>query len=1074
MITDRSVAATNLLPVSISDDPYSAFYHGGGLLVRVVTAGRLPQMSLCRALSILQPSSTRVVSQGEFSEFERGHDRVVTILRPNERLTLLWAFKQDVASDNKGEPNSSAYKSEATKKITDPDMLREKMGEQKLREGSIFLPYTSGHIHCDGFRLHKQASPRRKTDVYPELICRLNPLKMHGGYLLDPKREASFQRIAETMANILAIEKANGNDNSDAFQEPVTLCLYDSYRGRLLASNKLERTTVAKIQDNAKALSQYERSTGIEGKLYGLLAQSGCDRFLSLLKEIPDNVKEVAKAGMKFPVRELEKAIELRDADRFHELLLSIDETLLNQIGLPDYLLSLLLHRGVIPADEFYGACQAEQFILEHIDRTRLNSLMTDTFPKQAKICRTLLKHGLFYPVIGFSPYRSSTNPLVVCLLIAHGARADFPPAWKMQITGVPSLLYSANEFLKAGLLTEEEVERIRCDVLLGALCFGEHGVLEYDQIRENFTYLALDLYEFFYEMPTAGKPSTEDHNQIDKQKKADEMCCELLGKELWYSYCCNDDGARLRELWERGLSPQRYSDEELHRYLNLLTVSKPAPYSFLCTIHHLGTSVQVYDRAVIRAVGSQGKDADWLTSLLATPPDFDSCEFTRVGRLRAITQTAGQHYYQYHHPNSAQNIATKGVDYDYVHRQYHGIDHALRTQMATEFLIEILPFYHQPFQQLLATYPDLPELLKIAELYHDAVAEDEPKNTEELRAAELFERDMRSLDQYPNELITLVATALKNKNSNEMFPVKTPFTADDKCSPEELLLRKVLRFGDVVDMLRLLPLQEGFLEVKDSFVTDPMSAHREPDKFDPQAIELLAAISNRTFTQVIKAALLTFRDLAALTGGWHLRSSNPAADRYQLQVDNQQRRLLVEHSHDPYTQMREVLDDLVRLEIAKRAGISTCLDQDGHRDYAENGSTPDCWHKTTGGAGAYRKLHSEVELRQVRVPKKMTLTEKVLFVTELELPVADRPFLSFDIRTSIAGEINRLRQEGIQPAIGTPSQAELQQMYERPGSIGASILANQGIVVQRAEHEGRTYFRMMKLKHESGSSLST
>ena len=1072
MITNRSATTPNLLPVSISNDPYSAFYSGGGLLVRVVTAGELPQEWLCRPISILQPGSTIVISQGGFNQFERGPDRVVTILKPNKQLTLLWSFKQDVGSDSEGEPCISVYETGSAKKMTDPDMLREKMGEQKLREGSIFLPYTSGHINCDGFRLHKHASPRRETDVYPELICHLKPRQMHGGYLLDPKREASFERIAETMANILAMENANGNGNSDAFQEPVTLCMYDSYRGLLLPPEKLDRATVEKIQANANALCQYERSIGMEGKLYGLLAQSGCGRFLSLLKEIPDTVKKVAEAGTTFPVSELEKAIELMDADRFHELLLSIDETLLNQIGLPDHLLSLLLQRGVIPAEEFYAAGKAEQFLLEHIDRHRLNSLMTDTFPKQAKICRTLLKHGLFYPLIGFCQYRSATNPLVVCLLIAHGARADFSPAWKMERLGVPSLLYSANEFLKAGLLTEEEVERIRCDVLLGALCFGENGVLEHNQIRKNFTTLALQLYEFFYEMPTAGKPSTEDHNQIDKQKKADRMCCELFGKELWYSYCCNDDdGARLRMLWERGLSPQRYSDEELRQHLNLLTVSKPAPYSFQCIVHHLGTYVQVYNRAVIRAVGSQGKDADWLSSLLATPPDFDRCEFTRVGRLRAITQTAGQHYYQYHHPNSAANIATKGVDYDYVHRQYHGIDHALRTQMATEFLIEILPSYHKPFRQLLATYPDLPELLKIAELYHDAVAEDEPKNTEELRAAELFERDMRSLHEYPDGLITLVATALRNKNSNEMSPVQTLFTADDQCSPEELLLRQVLRFGDVVDMLRLLPLPKNFLEVKNSFATDPVSAPREPDKFDPQAIELLTVINNPLFTRMIKAALLTFRDLAALTGGWHLKSNNPPADRYQLQVDNQQRRLLVEHSPAPYTLMRDVLDDLVRLEIAKRAGISSCLDQDGHRDYAENGSTPSCWDwdKATGVAGTYRKLHSEVELRQVRVPKEMTLTEKVHFVSELELPAADRPFISFDIRTTIGGEINRLRQEGIQPATGTPSQDELQQMYEWPDSIGACILAERGIVVRKAEHDGRTYFRMVK-SHDSRS----
>ena len=148
-------------------------------------------------------------------------------------------------------------------------------------------------------------------------------------------------------------------------------------------------------------------------------------------------------------------------------------------------------------------------------------------------------------------------------------------------------------------------------------------------------------------------------------------------------------------------------------------------PGSYPCLVGHYGEFHLLMNRAVTRAMDGKDKNADWLTALLATPPSFDRREFARVGRYRAITQTVGQHYYQYHHPNSAQTLATNSVEY--VHRQHHGIDHALRTQMATEFLIEILPFYHQPFEQLLTTYPDLPELLKIAELYHDAVAEDEP-----------------------------------------------------------------------------------------------------------------------------------------------------------------------------------------------------------------------------------------------------------------------------------------------------------------------------------------------------------
>ena len=109
-----------------------------------------------------------------------------------------------------------------------------------------------------------------------------------------------------------------------------------------------------------------------------------------------------------------------------------------------------------------------------------------------------------------------------------------------------------------------------------------------------------------------------------------------------------------------------------------------------------------------------------------------------------------------------------------------------------------------------------------------------------------------------------------------------------------------------------------------------------------------------------------------------------------------------------------------------------------------------------------------------MRVPKEMTLSEKVCFASQSELPDAERLALSFVTRLGIDGEMNRLRQEGIQPATGTPSQGELQKIYERPDSIGASILADRGIAVQRAEHQGKTYFRMIKVKPGPESSLST
>lgn len=1048
---------------NLPDDPRSFFYSDSGLPIRLITAGELPQQWLFRPISIIKPGSRHLVYCDNTYEFERGAGRVLTMLRPDAQRSLLWAFKKDVGSNQRGEPVHADRRLDKQKKITDLSMLGEKMVEQKDRQGSIFPPLTSGHVDCHGFKLHKEASEHRSVKIYPEVICHINPRAMHAGYIIDPKREGDFQRIVEIMDSILAMERANGNGDSQAFQEPVTLCPYDSYRGRLLAPQKLDRSSIQTIQENASALYQYERFMGMKGKLYDLVAQSGCERFLSLLQDIPEHVKKFGRFRSNFDVPQLKQAIEQSDARRFHHLLSAVDERQLDQIGLPESLMHHLIYVLLFNCCEYFNAHDAKKCILHYIQWDHRSSLMETVFLNQAEICRTLFRHGLFFPVIALCERFSAYNPLVVCLLVANGTRVMFKNSLRTNISeGNLSVLINAYIFRDANLLTEEEAVNIRYEVLWDAVCYGENNSpLEPDQIEHRFRSVISGLLEYFHiQLLDTGYPPTFSTYQL-----AREECWKHVGSELSDYYFKDFDGSELKSFLATRLSSQRYNDEQLHRHFAWLSdsgaVAAPdIPKTIICFLGKCYQGVRI--RAVTKAAG-QDKDTGWLTSLLTTPPDFDPSEFERVGRYRAITRTAGQHYYQYHHWSKALSIATRGVEY--VHRRFHGIDHALRAQMATEFLVEVLPFYNEPFRELLTTHPQLPELLGIAELYHDAVAEDEPKHMEELRGAELFERDMRALNVYPDELIATVAAALRNKNSNETSPVLPPFTADGQCSDDELLLRRVLRFGDVVDMLRLLPLRENFLEVTDRFI-DPVFVPNDSPTFDPQAIELLSVVNDQNFTRLIKAALLTFRDLACLTGGWHIRSDNPVAVRYSLPVCNEQRRLLVEQSPDPYALMREVLDDLVRLAIAQKAGISSCANK--HLKRKLDGSTPpDCWDKTTGVAGTYRKLHSEGELRQVRVPDGMTLGEKICFAAASELPCSDRMALFYVTGRGIDNEIARLRRDGIKPATGTPSQYELEQMYENPGSLGRQILADRSIVVQQAEHDGRTYYRMTKNRKE-------
>ena len=1029
----------------------------------MVNAGvELSQQWQFRPISILKPGSRFVIARhNNFNEFEQGRERVVTILKPMSQGNLLWAFKREVVSEDDGEANRRTPGS--AKKITSFDLLNKKMSEIQLRQGSVFPPFTSGHIGCDGYCLHKPAGPYREAESYPEVICQLNSHQMHWGYLLDFNREMSFRRVADVMVNILTLEKNNATSAA-----LVNLCLYDSQRGILLAQEKLDRATVQEIAQNADTLSRYECSMGMANRLFDLLAQSGCERFLSLLKNIPDDLKALVEGGGAFDMDKLCRAIRCWDCSRFHALLSAVDAALLSRVGLPESLLEILTASYVIRDNEYEGANKAGQFILQFIGEQRYQELVQCIFSSQADICRTLLNNRLFIPILGCCRQYSALNPLVTCMLIANGSRVSFG-GYRFEVLQSLSPLFNVRKFLKANLLNRREVMTIRHEVLWEIVCNADEGqVVKPKAITRRFRLLVDNLYNhlkahqmdsgveasIYIELPRRSPPSLLNWAQTE--------CREIIGEELYDRYYLKQDacGRQLKLYLESGLSPRRYSDEELLNHLRYLQRLGPSSdYSCRALVTMRDTSYAIDSCYVIRALDEESNHTDWLGTLLAKPPNVDRTEFSRVGRYRTITQAAGQHYYQNPHPARVRSIIAQGVKPFY--RRYHGLDHALRTQIATEFLIEVLPPFHKGFKTLLASYPQLPELLGIAELYHDAVAEDEPKDMEELRAAQLFERDMQALDEYPDELITLVASALCNKNSNEMLLVLPPFTGDDQCPPEECLLRQVLRFGDVVDTVRLVPLQENFLEVMHRRFATP-SSHKEPDKFHPEAIELLAAIDNPQFTRLIKAAVLTFRELASLTGGWHHESANPVAARYHLLVDNHQRRLLIEQSPDPYRLMREVLDDLVRLAIAEKAGIDICLD--GHQEYARNkASLPDCWDKTTGVAGAYRKLHSEQELRQVRLPGEMTLGEKICFAAPPQLHLNDRVDLSPAVSHGIHSEIARLQSEGIYPQTGTPSQSDLKQIYQHPDCVGATVLGDQGIAVVTREHEEEIYYHMAK-----------
>ncbi|WP_257293851.1 hypothetical protein [Endozoicomonas sp. YOMI1] len=907
-------------------------------------------------------------------------------------------------------------------------------------------------------------SVREEAGKFSGNICQINFDPMHYGYILDFGRELSFRHIEELMGNILKLEQKKDNLSGGEFREPVKLSLFNSYQGVMSPPVQLSRAQVQQLQNHTHAFSRYGCVIGHEQNLYQLLSQSGSDRFLKLLENIPKQVSTVAaEVGEDdIDIQALLTAIEHYDSAEFMTALSALNNGFKSKFGLPNRLLETLIKQYPIkehfPSYIYDGTgCTYKQRRVE-LSMDHILKQTKSTFAEQAVICRELLKHKLFVPFLLGSPYHAGIsfhNPLVCCLLIAHGTRVHLT---HHPVLSDCSLLIFAMHFYRMNLLTVAEVDTVRHEMLWTLLCHSENGpITDPDEIVSRLITVEEELHRY----QDLCRRFDGIHRQLD----------ELFGLEFYFHFVANesDDGHAIKEFLKKELSTRRYSDEQVREHLehtSTLTSSKPVNFitEFLGKLYY-----EVPPAAVVRLRENGECQPDWLETFLTSPPYFKCSEHQSndKDRYREITLVAGHYYYQCPHPKRAQTILVEGTKPYY--RTLHGLDHALRTQMAIEFLLDdhVLPQFHRPFKELLDNQPQLRELLPIAELYHDAVAEDEPKEVEELRAAELFHRDMTSLQQYPDELIALVATALRNKNCEAMNSGNPLFSHDHQCPEEELLLRQVLRFGDIVDTLS----QEGFSTIKptsgSAAMGSPEMIHDNDDH--PEMIELLDVVNNRQFTMLIRAALSGFRNLASITGGWHQQTANPFTSKYGLPVDNHKRRLLIEQAPDPYGCLHECLNDLVRFIIARKANVTAHFPEYSPRSH-ENSWLPDYQDPDIDFSGAYRSLHNEEELRQIRLPEAMTLAEKIIAVAEqrkLEKFIA--PATSEALKT----ETMRLHQEGILPTSGTPSQLELQRMFRHPDTADARLLSERGYGVKFSLHEGKTCYHMTPKPKRSHSELA-
>ncbi|WP_257296952.1 hypothetical protein, partial [Endozoicomonas sp. YOMI1] len=704
----------------------TSFYRNLGLTVRVVDVKSVlaertennTKITRFRPFSCLFPGSKRVVvpAVSDLNEWADINLRgLVTVHKPIDDSVMKWAYKRDASSDSKGETTHKGLK-----KITDFATLKKKSMEVEDQYGSLFSLYSSGHVGPDGYLLHQSLLPKVHGAIdYPEIICRYNFDQTHCGYLLDFRREQYFLNIAKFMEDILLLEP---DGCTGQLPRPIVLFLYDSFRGILLPPIELSRTLLNKIADNARIFDRYTRSIDEERKLFNLLAQAGYKRFLQLLmNNIPESVNAVAKARKPLYVEGIKQAIINLEADKVVALLSEIDDELINNMGLPTTLMDQLTNNPVFTFQDFkdYKHPVANNFFRQRIGRVRSRKLMRTTFAAQGTICRALLKKNLFVPVILQGYNEPLYNPLVCCLLIANGSRINFC-GWGFEVSRSLFPIIAAKEFYRENLLSRAELKIIRYETLwqIVSNCTSR-VVTDPDEILERFHQLVNTLARVLEQQKRKG-PKRKSHPADWVQRQ----CRQIFSNALYTSFYLDKkaSGLALKQVLEKGLSTQRYNDKKLRDYIRCVsTTVTPSRTGCIFLSDNAPHFIDIY-LAINRFPDKDNSPGHWLEALLASPPIFDQREFQRVGRYRTISRVAGQHYYQSPHPSQAKAIMVQGLKPFY--RPFHGLDHALRTQLATEFLLEVLLDFHQPFRELLKQQPLLGELLPIAELYHDAVAE--------------------------------------------------------------------------------------------------------------------------------------------------------------------------------------------------------------------------------------------------------------------------------------------------------------------------------------------------------------
>ena len=241
----------------------------------------------------------------------------------------------------------------------------------------------------------------------------------------------------------------------------------------------------------------------------------------------------------------------------------------------------------------------------------------------------------------------------------------------------------------------------------------------------------------------------------------------------------------------------------------------------------------------------------------------------------RDLAQLAIRHYYRTPHPDQVVTMVARHKNVPNILKSEHGVDHVTRTQILAEALVELFEKHDPCLGEFLTANTDLRELIPLAMVYHDAVAEVKAKSMEEIGAAELFERDMEVSGRYPAALVQLVSSALRNKESDVTTVVVPPFTSDTspECSEHERSIRRILRLADRIDVIRATFVIKNWKEPQ------PVSSLYA---FDSRLLDIPDAMrASQDFKTEFDDLMEGAKDLAYVTGG-EPRGDNSCSGSYE------------------------------------------------------------------------------------------------------------------------------------------------------------------------------------------------